>query len=592
MKHPALARVFAVVLAILCLLMLLNGVTGFGKTERAQQERAAFEEKYAKRIENYISLDEQVSHSISYDEAYEQFKALLDQHDKDASQHRTDTALYTAEKGGNTMGANMIWEAMPELEGAKQELAAGKKKLEAMEAAYAANKGTIDETIAMANQGVDDCNQASVSLARLPAKLAPLLAERETLPAMPTPPEPPLIVEDPGAFETEEPQLEDFITVTPPNKPEEEMTDEDRALIEQYEQEKQDYHNAYEQYLQEKEEHDRLAELFASNEQRQAEYDEKLSAYQAELSEYTEAQSAWAEKLTSAFGPGIGLIQSLAQDMQSCAAGAAAVGSGMGMELGSAGSFDMGGFSMPSEEELASMTPEQAMAMMQTVISAMSDGFQQIASGLGSIEGEIGKARYAVIMGEEGLKKAEAELHSQLANIWYNLDQLEEKAGELREEKEKLDLEALSLDKQLMETEELKTLKNKHISARQLLVNIPEVKNRFAENGDLVESARTYLESYRAETQRLYAGRRLLNLLAVIGGVAGILGIPAAYEKIRGRFWLLAPVLLCLGCAIGADLINMRLGLGQMYSALFTAIFAVLQLLIILPKQKTISTEA
>ena len=43
MKHQALARAFAVVLAIMCLLMLLNGATGFGKAAKAHEERTAFE---------------------------------------------------------------------------------------------------------------------------------------------------------------------------------------------------------------------------------------------------------------------------------------------------------------------------------------------------------------------------------------------------------------------------------------------------------------------------------------------------------------------------------------------------------------------
>ena len=31
MKHPALARVFSIVLAVMSLIMLLNGAVGFGK---------------------------------------------------------------------------------------------------------------------------------------------------------------------------------------------------------------------------------------------------------------------------------------------------------------------------------------------------------------------------------------------------------------------------------------------------------------------------------------------------------------------------------------------------------------------------------
>ena len=106
------------------------------------------------------------------------------------------------------------------------------------------------------------------------------------------------------------------------------------------------------------------------------------------------------------------------------------------------------------------------------------------------------------------------------------------------------------------------------------------------DDADLADSARAWLDTYARETERLYKGRLLLNVLAVFGGAMGILGIPAAYELIRSRFMLLAPVLLCMLCAAGAEALNMALGLGQQYAALFTAIFALFQFLIVLPKAK------
>ena len=612
MKHPVLARVFAVVLAILCLLMLLNGVSGFGKTEKAQQERAAFEAKYAQRIETYRALDEQVKSSISYDEAYEQYKAFLEQHDKDAAQHRTDTALYTAEKGGNTMGANMIWEAMPEVESAKQELAAAKAQLQSLEAAYMDNKGTIEETVATANQGIADCDQASAGLALLPAKLAPLLAEREKLPAMPIMPDDPLIVEDPGVFELSEPQRDEYVSMEEPTMPQkptvldpENPTEEEQQQLADFETQMQEYYERkgeYDRQIEEyekalaaynkaKQEYDQQLELFQKNDERQQKYDDDMTAYYRDLEEYSNAQREFQRLLYEQLAPEIELAQRIGEEMNTCVNNSQAIASATGMDIGGMGGADLGGFSLPSEADLVNMSPEQFMGQLQSAISMMRNGFQQIASGMGSIEGELANAQYKVAAGEKALKEGEHALKAQLENIWYNLEQLEEKADELKEEKEQLDLEALSLDKKLMETEELKALKNKHISTRQLLIQPPEVKRMVSEGGDLVQSAESYLESYRAETQRLYTGRRLLNLLAVIGGIAGILGIPTAYEKIRGRFWLLSPVVICLGCAIGADAINMRLGLGQMYTALFTAIFAALQLLILLPKEKVLPME-
>ena len=66
----------------------------------------------------------------------------------------------------------------------------------------------------------------------------------------------------------------------------------------------------------------------------------------------------------------------------------------------------------------------------------------------------------------------------------------------------------------------------------------------------------------------------------------GVLGIPAAYELVRKRFLLMAPVLLCLVCAVGAAVLYKTLGVKEFYVALSTAIFALLQLLIVLPKAK------
>ena len=69
-------------------------------------------------------------------------------------------------------------------------------------------------------------------------------------------------------------------------------------------------------------------------------------------------------------------------------------------------------------------------------------------------------------------------------------------------------------------------------------------------------------------------------------GPDGKLSVPAAFELVKSRFFLIAPVLLCMVCAAGTEALNMALGLGQQYAALFTAIFALVQLLIVLPKAK------
>ena len=80
--------------------------------------------------------------------------------------------------------------------------------------------------------------------------------------------------------------------------------------------------------------------------------------------------------------------------------------------------------------------------------------------------------------------------------------------------------------------------------------------------------------------------RFLYILLGSISLVAGIIGIPAAYEMTQKRFWLIFPVLLCLVCAACTEGISLWLERGVMYSALAGIIFAALQLLVVLPREK------
>ena len=184
------------------------------------------------------------------------------------------------------------------------------------------------------------------------------------------------------------------------------------------------------------------------------------------------------------------------------------------------------------------------------------------------------------------LEKADHEMQAQLEELWYQMGETEKDVVKLEAEKLGLDKEAALLSKRTLDADALRDLRSRHATARQLLVNIPEVRASMTDDSDLADSARAWLDTYAQETERLYKGRLLLNALAVFGGAMGILGVPAAYELIRRRPLLISPVLLCMLCAAGAEGLNMALGLGQQYAALFTAIFAFIQLLIVLPKAK------
>ena len=65
MKHPALARVMAVTLAIMCVIMLITGALGFGKTENKYAGDTADYEKLTDRITTYKELTEKLADAES-----------------------------------------------------------------------------------------------------------------------------------------------------------------------------------------------------------------------------------------------------------------------------------------------------------------------------------------------------------------------------------------------------------------------------------------------------------------------------------------------------------------------------------------------
>ena len=184
------------------------------------------------------------------------------------------------------------------------------------------------------------------------------------------------------------------------------------------------------------------------------------------------------------------------------------------------------------------------------------------------------------------IEKMEHELQAQLENIWYNLGELEKDKLELAKEKLRLDDEASVLDKEIMEADALRELENDRVSAKLLLTSVKEVNDMYAESDDLVGSAEKYLQSYKAETESLRKGRIVSCVLAIIGGIAGIAALPAAYELIHKRFWLIWPVVISIICAAASEAVYYKSVHEMWYVGLFAAIIALLHLLIVAPKEK------
>ena len=249
-----------------------------------------------------------------------------------------------------------------------------------------------------------------------------------------------------------------------------------------------------------------------------------------------------------------------------------------------------------SRSDLSHLSNEEFLRVIeraQEILNMLGDAFQVIAANLNNPAGLIAELMEKLHITEmlvpylEGmLKKADHQMQEALEELWYQMGQLEKDQLKLEAEKLGLDKEAVLLSRDTLNADELKELKNNCSSARQLLLSVPEVKKTADETGELVVGARGFLKSYEEKTLKLYRGRFAINVLSVIGGVMALVEILAAYELIKKRFLLIAPPLICLLCAVSAEVINAHLGLRQLYVAIVTAIFALVQLMIVLPKKK------
>ena len=238
MKHPALARVFSIVLAILCLFLLANGALGFGKADTALEDSLKQYQRLEEKTDTYAELSTQLKNSVSYEEALAELEALQEQHDDDAAQHRTDLATHTATMGGYELGAGMIRDGQEQLAAAKAELEAGKKQLEASEqqlnqaaAAFNAAKPMVQGVITQLTTAANGLNAAAGGVDAMIASLQ----------ALGNPPE------DPG---TDAPTVPDEpVPVEKPEEPAEDAGGEAQA----------DYQTklaAYNEYLEKQAEYD------------------------------------------------------------------------------------------------------------------------------------------------------------------------------------------------------------------------------------------------------------------------------------------------------------------------------------------------
>ena len=558
MKHPALTRLFSVVLAVLSLAML---VAGFGSTAGAVSDRVkgmADYRRLSERVDEYRQILDALDGSTPYEEQNRVLQEDQARHDKLASKHRADLARYTATKGGLLEGEAALAEA-------KYAFYKGKGQYEKAVKEFPAQEAAFWEGYEQFQEGKRQLEEARKTLELLESTLAALrgqLGQIRSLAAI---------------LESDDPEARRELSISAYD-----------GLLQSLDQAVGIYESLKGQGGISAEQLQQLAELLAQ--QSDLDLSELLDGVTWEGISAEDLQEL-EDRVVAATGMSIGEIREQIRQRRDSIA-------------------QSDGETPISEEEFAALQAGYTMSRewLQSIEAAMEGKISEYEAKLAEMRAQLDAAQAQIdeldpVMeqGKEAIEKGRAALElvgKQLREGEIALDnslrQLEEKRAELaeqektlREEKIQLDAESEALDREIKNAEDQRELERKEVSLRMILRDREEIDRRAEEDTELLPAAEEVAALLLRQTEENTSGRLRVGVLMIAGAVAAFFGIPAAFEKTKSRFLLIAPVLVCLGCAAAVELLCRQMGRGDSYSALAVAVFAAIQLVLVIPKKKT-----
>ena len=556
MKHPALTRLFAVVLAVLCLTMLLAGLGSILGALRDRDGAMADYGRLTGRIEEYEQVLSELEGRVSFREGDQALREAQEEHDDQAAQHRMDLAVYTATRGGLRAGAAALdeaenafqqgmaqyyagvalfeeqerafWEGYEQFQAGKRQLEEARKTLELAQAALQSLRAQLDQSRALAAilESGDENARQELSVAAYDELLSALdqaVGMYELL-------------EEQGGISPE--QMEQMIALLA------QQSDADLSWLEGV---------AWEGISAES-----LAEIESMVAQATGMTIPEIRARiqeQRDAVANMDAESPITEEQFAELQAGYAMSREWIL----------AVDAAMEQKI--------------SEYEAQIAQAQAQIDEAQAQIDAMEPMMEQGKAMMEQARAALDAAGSQIQMGQQGLAEGRRQLDEQSAA-------LDEQEEALRREKEELDAEAEQLEGESAELAQQREREQREISLRLTLLDYDGIRSRTDEGMELLPAAKDYAESFLQDTKTRTTGRLIVAALMILGGISGFAGIPAAFEKTSKRFWLLAPVIGSLLCALGAEGICRALGRGDSYSALAVAAFALVQLALVLPRKK------
>lgn len=537
LRHPALAKMISVLLAVLCIVMIGFGVVNKREASADREKGLRAAENLAAKREKYVELDKELAEDpLNYEAATAELEKLIEQYKKASDEHKAKLAEFSATKGGTYKGSLALDEAAVALKAGKKQYEDGVEEMKKQlgEFAYILESPPTQEQIKYAAMAVEGAKaQADMLLEKvngLQSKLDELSEQ--------------------GISETALAELRETLT----------------SLNE-------------EKSFQESEE-TRLQELFDAGKARLEEAEAAAAAYISELSGLSEEElAAEAEAY---------IVQQTGKTSEELRTEA----DGYETQLQEVKNRITELTTMITETEGQAEEMAAVLGEIQTAMTAAKAGYEAAAAGYASAK-ELYEQLLMAVQAIEMLnaaKKAILKGEAEIGDAWYTLkltkDGFPETQRELLSDKSELENEQTVISEMEEKIDSYDDITNRWKRAKTALLLYPDIKSRVEDGEDIAESAQTVSLTMKNNTEREYNGQLAIAILCIAAGVFGLMALPAAFEKMRTYPAIMVFTVLCLLCAAGAECVGIYMDLEQPYAALAGALFALMLIPAALPEKK------
>ena len=583
MKHPALARMLGVFLAVISLVSLVAGALGFVRAgtddEEKQRELSVLEKRIARAEETDAEL---AALRPEYEKVMLGYPERMAAHKDESDAYRMKLAEFTATRAGLSMGRRQLDETSETLDESMEMFLTGffmfKRGEDAFQPiydVYLVLRGTLDqehgiydEALASLPEGAEGepslTPEQILALAQLGhegyAQLEDLLGGlRDQTPS-----------DQRQAAELIKKALEEYNEVGP--------------QMQDFSVDRLAYGVTVEVYERAEEAIERMTALGMSEEEARAAADEICRESFGLSFEELGALIAESEP-EGGEGTGVSIPPETAEQLLEEIPDDRALIEGL---IGLIGEED----AALSEKEAAFRADPRDMGAAELLITGIGEGLDASERLMGLVEPTIVETKRMLDSTHEQLDAAWYAIHTAQEQVKEGYAALEEKEKELvGTKKELLDarrelkIEQRALGRLTETVESYETQEERSRSLRAELRGDDEIYAREQRGTPLFSAARLALVLRRTEAVRELRLRRVCAVLAALSGAVGFLSALAAFEKPRMKKPWLPLSAAILGTA-ACEAISLALGRGLWYSALFVGVFALLLLPLAVGKQK------